>query len=771
MTAITSEQLHTYRARLDTRFAQVDSIFESCMAEAITSLSAHGMEVYLDAARALGKLGRGAEPMLIFLEEWPAVAAAVGEDSLPQVMQLVSKLQRSPNSRAINPLLQNLAAVARRLPSAGQLNDYLAIVSDLTERTTGSIHGHHTTFPSPGLPEFLAQAPFLLNQLALTGVKNWVDYGIRNYNHHPERQAEYFSLQSADSRAIMQRERHGTLLVDVERTLDLYLRGLWNDAEQLIPYSTAFDELRKPIPYYDKLGIRLPDVYEDIFVGRAARRHEDKAAHGTPYDERISGLDRYRATLAHIVGHRRWSQAQIADNWSPFQRMAVEFFEDCRIETLLMREYPGLRRIFLGLHPKPVETACDPETTSCLRHRLAMLSRALLDPAHGYQNADLLDFVHRFHALLAAGESSTRDIAALALSYVAKTRRQSDQFAKVHFDDTVIDYRDDNRQLWQFIEPGDEEEAFDEKRKIEPDEEITGLPPRHYPEWDYHSQSYRPDWVSLYEALHPSGNADDIDKLLQKHAGTAKQLKRILDLLKPQDKIRIRYQEEGSELDLDIAIRSLIDFKGGAQPDPRINMSHRTAGRDIAVSLVLDLSESLNEKVAGSEQTILQLSQEAVSLLAWAIDTLGDPLAIAGFASNTRHDVRYQHIKGFSETWNDEVKGRLAAMQAGYSTRMGAAMRHAGHYLGKRKADKKLMLILTDGQPADIDVLDERALIEDARQAVNELDRDGIFTYCISLDPKADAYVSDIFGRQYTVIDRIETLPEKLPELFIALTK
>ena len=66
---------------------------------------------------------------------------------------------------------------------------------------------------------------------------------------------------------------------------------------------------------------------------------------------------------------------------------------------------------------------------------------------------------------------------------------------------------------------------------------------------------------------------------------------------------------------------------------------------------------------------------------------------------------------------------------------------------------------------------DERALIEDARQAVNELDRDGIFTYCISLDPKADEYVSDIFGRQYTVIDRIETLPEKLPELFIALTK
>ncbi len=796
MTAITSEQLLAYRAKLDTRFAQVDAVFEACMAEAITTLSTQGIEAYLDAGRALGKLGRGVEPMLIFLEEWPATATAVGEDSLPAVMQLVSKLQRSPNNAAIFPFLQSLAAVARRLPSADQLNDYLAILNDLMERTTGSIHGHHTTFPSPGLPDFLAQTPFLLGQIALVGLKNWVDYGIRNYRHHPERQKDFFSLQSADSRAVMQRERHGTLFVDVERKLDLYLRGLWNDSEQLVPYSTAFDELRKPIPYYDKLGIRVPDVYEDISVGCAVRTHEENGAHGAPYGERISGLDRYRATLAHIVGHRRWSLPQIADNWSPFQRMAVEFFEDCRIETLLMREYPGLARIFLGLHPKPIEDACDPANTSCLRHRLAMLSRALLETAgahgapygelnvgcavrtvsldhtrHGYTDPDLREFVERFHELMATGNASTRDIAGLALSYVAKTRRQSDQLAKVHFDNTVIDYRDDNRQLWQFIEPGDEEEAFDEKRKIEPDIEITGLPPRHYPEWDYNSQSYRPDWVSVYEALHPSGNAFDIDQLLQKNAGTAKQLKRILDLLKPQDKVRIRYQEEGSELDLDVAIRALIDFKGGAQPDPRINMSHRTAGRDIAVSLVLDLSESLNEKVAGSEQTILQLSQEAVSLLAWAIDTLGDPLAIAGFSSNTRHDVRYQHIKGFSEDWNDEVKGRLAAIKAGFSTRMGAAMRHAGHYLSKRKADKKLMLILTDGQPADIDVIDERALIEDARQAVNELDRDGIFTYCISLDPKADEYVSDIFGRQYTVIDRIETLPEKLPELFMTLTR
>lgn len=743
--------MRAYRARLDTRFPQVEAVFEDVMAEALAVLTRDGLDAYLDAARAVGKLGRGVEPMLVFLEEWPSVARAVGEAALPATMALIQRMQKSPNGRAIAPFLQTLAPVARRLHAAGQMQHYFDIVLDLMTRTTGSIHGHHTTFPSPGLPEFLAQAPALLGQLTLAGLRNWVEYGIRNHGRHPERQKDYFGLHSADSRAVLQRERHGTLLADVERKLDLYLRGLWRDHDHLVPYSTAFDELRKPVPYYDALGIRLPDVYDDA--------------------GEISGLDRYRAALAHIVGHRRWSEAQVADNWSPFQRLAVEFFEDCRVDTLLIREYPGLRRIFLALHPKPDESACDAETTSCLRHRMAMLSRALIDPDHGYADADLLDYAARFHDEMAQGESSTKAIAALALAYVARTRRQSDQFARIHFADTVVDYRDDNRQLWKFIESGDEEEAFDEQRKIEQGEAIHGLPPRHYPEWDCHSQTYRPDWVSVYEALHAGGDAAEIDRLLAKHGALAKRLKKMLDLLKPQDKVRIRYQEDGSELDLDVALRSLIDFKSGATPDPRINLRHRTDGRDIAVMLLLDLSESLNDTAAGSDQTILELSREAVSLLAWSVEQLGDAFAIAGFRSNTRHDVRYLHIKGYGERWNDDVKARLAAMEAGWSTRMGAAMRHAAHYLSARKADKKLMLVLTDGRPSDVDAPDERLLVEDARQAVKELDRDGIFTYCISLDPKADDYVGGIFGRQYAVVDHVERLPERLPQLFIALTK
>ena len=752
--AFAHPQVQDYWRAVDCGFAPVADIFEESIYDALASLHKDEMAAYVEAARFLGKLGRGHEPMLVFLQEWPAVAQAVGPGALEPVVLFVKAMQKSPNGKAITPFLQTLCPVARRLQSVEQLENYLDVARELLVRTTGSIHGHQSTFPSPGLPHLFEQAPRLLNLLALGGLKNWVEYGIRNYSHHPERQEDYFSLKLADSRAVLQRERRGTLFADVERQLDLYLRALWGDSDHLVPYSTAFDELRKPVPYFDKLGLRVPDVFEDAGD--------------------IGGIDRYRAVLAHMVGHRRWSAPQIADNWSPFQRMAVEWFEDCRIETLLIREYPGLRRIFLGIHPRPVEEACDPQTTSCLRHRLAMFSRACLDADHGYRDADLNVFVTRFHALLAAGLASTEEMAGLALAYVAKTRRQSDQLPKVRFEDTVIDYRDDNRHLWTFIEDSDDEDFFDDPDKKQAQEsEVVGLPPRHYPEWDAASQTYRPDWVSVYEALHPSGNAADIDTLLQKHAALAKQLKRLLDLLKPQDKVRIRYQEEGSELDLDVALRALIDFKGGATPDPRINMSHRTDGRNIAVMLLVDQSESLNQKVdaGGTGQTILELSQEAVSLLAWAIDRLGDPLAIAGFHSNTRHEVRYQHIKGFSERWDDTVKARVAAMEAGYSTRMGAALRHAGHYLAARKADKRILLVLTDGAPADIDVTDPEHLRADTKKAVEELDTQGITTFCLSLDPKADEYVSEIFGNRWRVLDRIERLPEQLPLLYLALTR
>ncbi len=738
-----------WRQRLDCAFDPVQSIFADCLTAAREQLGWAALAAYIDTARLLCKLGRGAEPVLAFLEGWPTVCQRLGPGSLDTVLSWVRNIQRTPNGDVLGAFFQALPATAASLGSRELLATYLDLLMEVAQQSSTSIHRRHAILPSRALPELIRIAPQLLKQVNLQGLREWARQGLRQHAKNPERQADYFAMRSADSRALFQSQRQGTLLRAHERQLDFYLRALWDDPVALISYSEAFDELRRPQPYADANGLHLPDLRVDR--------------------DGVSGLDQYRLTLAHLAAHRRFTQSLAADNVSPFQRVSIECLEDARIDTLVLQRFPGLRKPLLALHPRPEEEACNPARESCIRHRMTMLSRAILDPGHGYRDPVTRKFADLFHECLARDLSDTASMAELAKEYLVASRRPSDAFAHVYFIDTEVPYRDDNRHLWHFNDLDDESE-----------QDMAAAPPanapvslvHHYPEWDYVSQSYLTDWVSLYEHLHPRGRAEDIEQLLHKHAGLVKRLEHILAQLTPQDRERLRRQEDGSELDLDWAVRSWLDQRCRRDPDTRINQSFRQVRRDLAVSLLLDLSASLGDPVQGSRsaQSVLSLAQEAVALLAWAIDRLGDPFAIAGFHSNTRHEARYWHIKGFSEAWREEPRARLAALEAAYSTRMGVALRHAGHYLSGQKKEKRLLLILTDGQPADIDVSDPDYLIADARQAVLELERDGILCHCISLDPHADNYVQKIFGKRFSIIDRVERLPERLPEIFLTLT-
>lgn len=142
------------------------------------------------------------------------------------------------------------------------------------------------------------------------------------------------------------------------------------------------------------------------------------------------------------------------------------------------------------------------------------------------------------------------------------------------------------------------------------------------------------------------------------------------------------------------------------------------------------------------------------------------------FCSDGRHGVAYYRFKDFDQDYDEQPKERLAGMQGQLSTRMGAAIRHAAHHLRQQHSAKKLLLVLTDGEPADIDVRDPQYLRHDTKKAVEEAGRSGIITYCLSLDPRADQYVSRIFGaKNFLVVDQVERLPEKLPLLYAGLTR
>jgi nitric oxide reductase activation protein len=235
---------------------------------------------------------------------------------------------------------------------------------------------------------------------------------------------------------------------------------------------------------------------------------------------------------------------------------------------------------------------------------------------------------------------------------------------------------------------------------------------------------------------------------------------------------RLRRQEDGDELDINAAIRAMVDIRTGQQPDTRIMMRYKRNVRDLAVMVLLDMSESANDKVRGQEYSIMDLTRSATVLLSDALDRIGDPFALHGFCSDGRHDVHYYRFKDFDQPYNDLVKARLAGMQGSYSTRMGAALRHAGEYLAQQHKNKKILFIITDGEPADNDTRDPQYLRHDAKRAVEELARNGVSTYALSLDPHADQYVSRIFGaNNFTVLDQVERLPEKLPMLYMGLTR
>jgi len=190
------------------------------------------------------------------------------------------------------------------------------------------------------------------------------------------------------------------------------------------------------------------------------------------------------------------------------------------------------------------------------------------------------------------------------------------------------------------------------------------------------------------------------------------------------------------------------------------------------VMALLDLSQSTNNLVAGHGHTVLDLTRQATVLLAEAIQRVGDPFAIHGFCSNGRHDVAYYRFKDFGQAYDESAKARLAGMGGQLSTRMGTAIRHATRHLKHQQPIKKLLLVITDGEPADIDVYDPKYLRFDTKKAVEDARSSGIIPYCISLDPCADAYVSRIFGlRNYMVVDHVERMPERLPLLYAAITR
>lgn len=289
------------------------------------------------------------------------------------------------------------------------------------------------------------------------------------------------------------------------------------------------------------------------------------------------------------------------------------------------------------------------------------------------------------------------------------------------------------------------------------------------PEWDYRKQAMIKDYCLLQPMLADQAMPAAIPEYLRHQARV---LKNRFSMLRPQHTWQ-RRQPYGDEIDLD----AWLDLKTQplrSQEHQDLYCARNKPQRDLACLLLADLSMSTDAGLnsgSGSEQRVIDVIRDSMVLFAEALSGTGDPFAIYGFSSVKNKQVRYQLLKNFSEPYGDEARGRLLAVKPGFYTRMGAAIRQSTEILKSQKAQQRLLLILSDGKPNDIDRYEGRYGIEDTRRAVLEAKKQGLQPFCVTIDETGNDYLPYLFGEQgYAVVNDLARLPVLLPKLYLNLT-
>lgn len=286
------------------------------------------------------------------------------------------------------------------------------------------------------------------------------------------------------------------------------------------------------------------------------------------------------------------------------------------------------------------------------------------------------------------------------------------------------------------------------------------------PEWDYRSQRLIADRCLLQPML-PKGSV--AQKLPQNLVPTAKKIRAQFEQLQSVKQWH-KAQPQGEELDLSAWLDFHVESKLAPTQQKGLYRSFKTNNRDLSCLLLADLSMSTDAHIDDNNR-VIDVIQSSMLLFAETLDAVGDKFAMYGFSSVKRHHVRFTLLKNFAEKYNDDVRGRVMAIKPGFYTRMGAAIRQATKVLALQKNSQKLLLILTDGKPNDIDHYEGRFGIEDTHQAILEAKRLGLQPFCITIDKQADEYLPYLFGSDgFTVILNPTKLPTALPKLYHQLT-
>lgn len=670
------------------------------------------------------------------------------------------------------------------------------------------------------LATYLPGAIRVRNLLGVQAVLPWAMRGADVMQSGRTRGESYFRLESEESLALLLENMQGYKLADRNRLLGMLI-DVWFNQDMELKESTWSPEKGRPFMETDGKSLYFPAVMgnreEAILSVLHAAGH---MRHGT--------FDRNAMKQMFAVAKIQFPDTPTV-SWAPlfarFGEDAMRFqlifdmCEDLRIESRLQKEVPNyLQRLIanaranLARHPESLEyyelaVATAEDALRAARgqpvqdERFAKLYQPEATLADAYRIAAAIAAVAMHDASL----PPVRDAEAFAQAFlpgrgpnstrVAHPQDNPDENSQSQpgqqEENQPDEQGEDENETPQQSEQGDQQDGGEQQETAgygdtsgtarradsRPDGQQQGRGPADkgvpYPEWDYRESRYKKNWAWVQEKRLGESNTSETQRLMRQYSNALKRLKKAIQSQKPTRMSPKVKQLDGDDIDLNAVIEYVSEKIAGRSPHPAIYRRREMRQREISVILLADMSTSIMQHLPEGGGRLVDRIRAGVLLFAESLEEVGDNYAIAGFCSKYRDNVSYYNLKDFDEAYSDDVRSQIGGLSGRLATRMGAAIRHATKHFERVDSRRRLLLLLSDGRPEDYDDGgDRRYLHEDTRMAVKEAVSKGVHPFCLTVDTMANQYLPQIFGAgHYLVLDNINSLPNKLSEIYLKLRK
>ncbi len=665
--------------------------------------------------------------------------------------------------------------------------------------------------------QYFKSAPQILARLSMNDLEAWVEKGLETVDAHKDRGAAFFSLQTSSSRTAVEGLVKGLELKDIHSVLRAYAEALVGKKPLLRSSSIFYKNLPGLSRFFsvtDGERIFLPSRIEAF------------------RDEELNFMT-YKWILTHELGHLlhgtfivgKEDLACLSGLSNPNQAYKIfEFLEDERVDFLVGLAYPGLEKdrqtimeaflaqaqatgevnhsLLESLSFRNTAAVADAGAARCrvaplLKEALAQVLRpectvrnvldltvGLCASLEGESTCELCESREAMDRLFYRGiidydlvDGTRSGMARLVLDMIERFGEKKTEVPRETVEAGLRQLEEaeiiDSEELFWQIEDGERlAELFEQLQNIvaEMDAEKRCRRAVYYDEWDLKIDDYRKDWCRVREMDMPETSPAFYQKTIADNYGLVSQLRRHFSLLRPDRIKRIFREERGDDIDLNAVIEAVVEHHAGITPSDRVYIRREKNLRDVSVAFLLDMSYSTGDELPSGKR-IVDIEREGMVLMAEALESIGDQWAVYGFSSNYRDKVDFFVVRDFDEPFGNPAKARFDSIRPIAQTRLGAAIRHANRVLARRPTRIRLLILLSDGRPYDIDYGDSDYAVEDTRRALWEGRRKGVNSFCITVDKKSRDYLPYMYGESnYTLIDNIETLPARLPLIYKRLT-